>query len=253
MTDSAKPMFSIDDPSEWVVWLDLDDTLWDFHGNSLESLVELYDHLRLDRFWKSPDDWIDHYHRVNSSLWDLYAKGMIKRDTLRHDRFFNPFTEAGMSDEEAEELVPEADRYYLERLGLRGRLVPGAKELIDRLRERRFRIGVLSNGFKEVQYNKLRSSGLDNLIDVVVLSDEIDVNKPDTRLFRHAEKRAGIDSSHCIMIGDNTDTDILGALRSGWRAIWFNPDNKPLPDSLLSSTLSSGKLSTVRSLDSIVI
>ncbi|MDE6397384.1 MAG: HAD hydrolase-like protein, partial [Muribaculaceae bacterium] len=190
MTDSACPtqprLPKIANPAEWVVWLDLDDTLWDFRGNSHESLIELFDHLKLNRFWKSPDEWIEHYHRVNSSLWDQYAKGTITRDTLRHDRFFNPFTEAGMNAEEAERLVPEADRYYLERLGLRGKLVSGAKELVDRLRQRGFRLGILSNGFKEVQYNKLRSSGLDELIDIVVLSDEIDINKPDVRLYRHA-------------------------------------------------------------------
>ncbi len=247
------PMPLIENPSDWVVWLDLDDTLWDFRGNSHESLIELYDHLDLGRFWKTPDDWIDHYHRVNSALWDLYAKGVIKRDVLRHDRFFTPFTEAGMDQDEAEKLVPEADRYYLERLGLRGKLVPGAGALINRLKERGFRLGILSNGFKEVQYNKLRSSGLDNPVDIVVLSDEIDVNKPDPRLFRHAEKRAGIDPSHCILIGDNPETDIAGALRSGWQAIWFNPEHKPVTESVKEFAEKGSAPVIVSSLDSIRI
>ena len=254
-TEATNDRFSpITNPGEWLVWLDLDDTLWDFRGNSHESLIELYHHLDLNRFWNSEQEWIEHYHRVNSALWALYAPGEISRDTLRHDRFFIPFVENGMSEDEAERLVPEADRYYLERLGRRDQLVPGAKELIDRLIARGFRLGVLSNGFEEVQYNKLRSSGLDSMIDIVVLSDEIDVNKPDIRLFRHAEERASVSASRCIMIGDNPETDILGALKSGWKAIWYNPDNLPLPDNVrLVSSSNHHALGVVSSLDNIIL
>ena len=81
-------------------------------------------------------------------------------------------------------------------------------------------IGVLSNGFTSVQHAKLTNTGLAPKIDLLVLSDDIGVNKPDTRIYRHAmERAADLEPSHHLMIGDNLSTDIRGALDSGWHAI----------------------------------
>ena len=99
---------------------------------------------------------------------------------------------------------------------------PGAKTLLDTLAAKGYKIGVLSNGFKEVQYDKLRSAGVLEMIDCMVLSDEIDVNKPDKRLFDYALQKAGTTAAESILIGDNPDTDIKGAINAGWKAIFFN-------------------------------
>lgn len=239
-------------PEKITVWIDLDDTIWDFKTNSDLSLRALYDHLDLRRFWPDVNDWLDSYHLTNDSLWKLYAAGEVTREELRRSRFVIPFTEAGMDADMAEELHQEADGYYLKDLGRRTKLVDGASELIERLRKRGYKLGILSNGFKEVQYDKLNSSGIADKFDTIVLSDEIDVNKPDIRLFRHAEKRARTTAESSIIIGDNPDTDIAGALNAGWSAIWFNPSEKPHPVSLedLPDELKR-KLSVVKSLSEI--
>lgn len=219
----------------WV-WLDLDDTLWDFHNNSLVALAEVFVKMDLQRFWADCGEWIDAYHAVNDELWGLYAPGLITRDFLRMERFRRPLVEAGCPEATARDCSSRMDPLYLGSLARMDGTVSGAMDLLRRLKACHYNIGILSNGFKEVQYGKMRSSGIDRFVDLVVLSDEIDVNKPDARIFRYAEEKAGTDRSRCVMIGDNPSTDIAGAISAGWDAIWFNPSGKPMPDDLASDS-----------------
>jgi len=225
-------VFDVEKPSDYVVWFDLDDTLWNFSENSLEALAETYRHFALDRFWSDVDAWRHDYHIVNKYLWDELGAGRLTTTELRHRRFLEVFVGVGMDNAEAERLNTLADTYYLERLSARDRLVPGARQAVDALKRRGFRIGILSNGFIETQRAKMRSSGLTELVDIPVFSDEIGINKPDERIFRYAERKAGVDAAHSIMVGDNGETDIAGALNAGWRAAWYNAAHTPAGDRL---------------------
>jgi len=210
-----------------VVWLDLDDTLIDFHTNSRRALHRLYKVARLDSRWPVAEEWIDCYERYNQRLWAEYAAGEITRDHLRMERFRLPLVEGGYSDEEGRRLSARFDTEYLDYLAEERELVPGALGLLEALRRAGVTIGILSNGFAEVQYRKIRRAGLEPYIDIVVLSDDIDVNKPDVRLYRYAQERAGVaEACRHLMIGDNPDTDIRGAVNAGWYAVLFDPQLK---------------------------
>lgn len=205
--------------SKKVAWIDLDDTLWDFHANSRVALSGLYDDYCLDSHYATVGDWIACYEKHNHALWDLYNRGEIEKSYLMTERFLRPLTEAGHP--RARELASRFDTEYLDRLADCTLLVDGAIELLLQLRAMGWETGILSNGFVEVQHRKIRNSGLAPYIDYVVLSDDIGVNKPDVRLYRHAEQHAGVVSEDCLMIGDNLSTDIAGAVAAGWQAIYF--------------------------------
>lgn len=208
---------------KWI-WFDLDDTLYDFSRSSLIGLNYIYNAYGLGRHFPTVGEWIECYHRHNRALWDLYNVGGVDQQTLRRDRFVLPLTEGGFAPDEADGLTRELDGVYLERLGSTGLLVEGARELLVNLRVRGYGIGVLSNGFSGVQHRKLESSRMAELVDCVVLSDDIGINKPDRRLFDHALKKAGTTALESVMVGDNLQTDIEGALRAGWRAaVLFDP------------------------------
>lgn len=208
---------------KWV-WVDLDDTLWDFENNSLESLRKVYEHYGLDRYFASDSEFTEKYLAVNHALWADYNVGNITRQYLMRERFQRPLLQAGYPV--TENTWEEFSDYYLDRLGECSLTVAGAMELLTRLRSAGFKIGILSNGFKEVQYKKLASSGMTEMIDCVTLSDEIGVNKPDRRLFDHALAKAGATAENSIIIGDNPDTDIQGGLNAGWQVIYFNRDGR---------------------------
>ena len=208
-----------------TVWFDLDDTLIDFVANSRTSLAIVYDTLpQLQALFAGSDRWIERYEYHNHRLWDLYSRAEIERDYLRMERFRLPLTEAGMADSEARLLSEYLDTYYLDTLAGQTAMVEGAVELLKAVRAQGdIKIGVLSNGFADVQYRKIANTGLTDLIDITVLSDDIDVNKPDRRLFDYAAAKAGSPTPGSnLMIGDNALTDIAGALGAGWHAIWLN-------------------------------
>lgn len=207
----------------WV-WLDLDDTLIDFHTNSRVALGILYRRQGLDRFYPTPQEWIETYEKHNKMLWERYALNQISQEFLRLDRFATPLRGAWSdSEERLEEFSRRLDPLYLDLLASQKQLVDGAVQLLESLRTANYKIGVLSNGFTRVQHRKLEVTGLDKKVDLVVLSDDIGVNKPDTRLFMHAMERAGDEEpAHHLMIGDNPVSDIGGAVNAGWKGIFLN-------------------------------
>lgn len=211
------------DSVKWV-WIDLDDTLIDFHANSRIALRILYDKMNLGRFYACCDDWIAAYEKNNKSLWNRYNRAEITKDFLRIERMRAVIAHAWHGDDD--ELVSlswEMDRVYLGRLAEQKTLVEGAMEMLDYLRGRGYNIGVLSNGFSQVQHLKIASAGLTDRVDMVILSDDIGINKPDRRIYDYAMEQAGCpDHDAHVMIGDNPDTDIAGAVNAGWGAIYFN-------------------------------
>lgn len=208
----------------WV-WFDLDDTLIDFRSNSREALRLLYEMEKLSDYYPSAEKWTKTYETHNHSLWDRYGRGEISQDFLRVDRFATPLAPGWKgTPEELEAYSRKLDPLYLDLLARQKGLVDGAIDLLQYLRAHNYKIGVLSNGFTDVQHRKLQNCGLTPLVDIMVLSDDIGVNKPDVRIYRHAMACAGepVPSRH-IMIGDNAATDILGAVGAGWRSIHLNP------------------------------
>lgn len=214
-----------------VAWLDLDDTIIDFLTNSRRALGRLWaEKAVIHRRFATAEEWRETYEKHNHRLWDLYSKGLVSRSELRISRFLLPLEEGGVSHEEALEAAYEYDTLYLDYLAAERELIPGSVKLLRFLREKGVKVGCLSNGFKDVQFRKIRNCGLEPMFDIVVLSDDIGVNKPDTRLFIHAMERSGFSDPSChLMIGDNAATDIEGALRSGWEAIQFlRTENAPV-------------------------
>ncbi|MCM1519321.1 MAG: HAD-IA family hydrolase [Lachnoclostridium sp.] len=224
------------------IWLDLDDTLIDFHGNSRLALRQLWEDCRLDRWYDAPEQWIDNYEVSNIDLWRRYALDEVTKDYLRLERMRAPLRPCWKGTPEAlDAFAAELDPLYLDRLAEQKGLVPGALELLDALRQRGFRTGILSNGFKQVQYRKMDTTGITPYIDIVVLSDDIGVNKPALPIYRHAMQQAGVtDPALNLMIGDNLTTDIGGAINAGWQAILLDPASpEPLSHSTSHTTVNS--------------
>lgn len=209
---------------KWI-FFDLDDTLFDFTTASLISLRRLWDesseiHTRFD----TPEAFIDEYHIHNKLLWQLHESGRITADFLKGERFRLTVAPERF-DEDICILSRRLNDRYLWHLGGCNAPVEGAKELLEKLAKKSL-IGVLTNGFTEAQYRKLQSTGLDRFIQRMVISDEIGIQKPDSRIFRYAEQATGATPDQVIMIGDNPDNDIQGALNAGWYAILFDCKKK---------------------------
>ena len=202
------------------LFLDFDDTLYDTHGNAVIALRETFEAFHLGRWFADPEVFYDAYWRANIDLWSRYSKGEITRDYLIVERFRRPLTVSGQHVD-AQYCMKISD-VFLDYCASKPGVVDGAHELMAYLRHKGYRMHITSNGFHEVQYKKLAACGLQDYFDTIILSEDAGANKPSKAFFDYALRLTGASPAATLMIGDNLQTDILGALNAGLDALLFN-------------------------------
>ena len=203
------------------LFIDFDDTLYDTYGNAVIALRETFEAFQLGRYFADPQVFYDAYWSANIDLWGRYSRGEITRPYLIVERFRRPLS-AGNGLPVTEELCLEMSDRFLDFCSTKPGVVEGAYELMDYLKQQGYRMHMCSNGFHEVQYKKLAACGLRDYFDTIILSEDAGVNKPSKQYFDYALKVSGAERQSTLMIGDNLQTDILGALNAGIEAMLFN-------------------------------
>lgn len=208
-----------------VLFIDLDNTLYDFSGNSREAYCEVYALMDYGRWFDSFEHYYAIYEEYNLHLWTLYAEGKITKEQLNAERYAHPLRVMGVSDADA-----VGARFWneaMQRLPLGNRLMPHAREVLEYLCPR-YRMYILSNGFTELQSRKMQSAGIAHYFEGVVLSEDIGVNKPHPEIFEHALRMADVTADKALMIGDNYEVDIEGARGVGIDQVYYNISGEAL-------------------------
>ena len=204
-----------------AVLFDLDDTLFDHRGCAREALTAV--HQSDERLRALPFAALEARH--TTFLEALHADVMLGRmpiEVARRERFRRLLGAAGASPEAAAATAIAAlyrDTYRAVR-----RAIAGAAAI-----EPHASIAIVSNNLLEEQQDKLKTCGLDRFVDVLVVSEEAGVSKPDPAIFQIALERLRVLPAEAVMVGDSWRADIAGALAAGVHAIWFNPLRTPAP------------------------
>ena len=204
---------------DWLLF-DADGTLFDYDRAEASALGKSF----ADAGVSFSAEMLAAYRAINRDLWQELERGLIKPGVLKVRRFELLLSTLGLA-------LPAAEfsHRYLEHLAHASDLMEGAEELIKTCAPR-FRLGLLTNGLSHVQRTRLAHSSIGGSFSALVISEEIGAAKPAAAFFEHAFQLMGEPApERTLMIGDNWNSDITGAVKFGAHACWFNPARLPRP------------------------
>ncbi|HVX26276.1 MAG TPA: YjjG family noncanonical pyrimidine nucleotidase [Parafilimonas sp.] len=202
------------------LFFDLDHTLWDFEANAKETLRLLS--LKHDFTEKGVHDFdlfFERYSYHNNKLWERYTKGTIKQDELRWKRMWLSLLDFKIADETLSKALAVD---FLNDLPNRKMLFPYTIEILEYLTANNYVLHLITNGFDSIQYNKLCNSNLTKYFKEVITSEKANSLKPNKEIFEFALKATNANIDESIMIGDNIDADIKGAMNAGLDTVFVN-------------------------------
>jgi len=203
------------------IFFDLDNTLWDFETNSRNAMLVTF---HLFNLQASCDFhlFFETYTKHNYSLWLSYRNnGLLKKDLTRL-RFQNTFDDLEIKGIDAYNM----NELYLNEMPNQKTLNEGVIEILNYLKKKRYQLFIITNGFKEVQREKIETSGLKPFFEKIFISEEIKSPKPERAIFEYSIKSANARKSSSIMIGDDWEVDVLGAVNCGIDAVHYQ--NSPV-------------------------
>ena len=185
----------------YCVLFDADNTLLNFDAAESKALAET-----LVNYGIEPDaETVQTYRTINSELWRQLEKGQIKREKLMAERFTRFLKAIDAAGDGA-----EMNRFYLEQLSTHPDLM--GPEVLD------------------VQIRRLAESGVLNFMEDVFVSEKMDSEKPNRRIFDAALRALGVENrEHVLVVGDGLSSDIQGGVNAGLDTCWYNPSHAENP------------------------
>ena len=201
------------------IFFDLDHTLWDFEKNSALAFEMIFDKHKLSLDLES---FLSFYVPINFKYWKLYRDEKISTEDLRYYRLKEVFDL--MEEEVNDDLIHLLSKEYIYYLPQFNHLYDGATEILDYLFPN-YNLHIITNGFQNVQFGKLKNSNIEHYFKTITNSEMAGVKKPNPIIFEYALQKANAEKLKSIMIGDNLEADVEGAINSGLDAIFFNEFN----------------------------
>jgi YjjG family noncanonical pyrimidine nucleotidase len=206
------------------LFFDLDHTLWDFEGNALECLAEMYENFNLLSLGvENFDDFYINFSEANRHYWALLERKEITVDELRKKRFKTAFHKLGIDI--TEEFGLKMTDVFLELLPHKTKLIEGTIEVLDYLKPH-YQLHIISNGWQDIQVKKMENSGILHYFDAIITNEIANARKPEKGIFDHALKQTNASFSRSLMIGDNYEADILGAKNADFDTVFYNPEKQ---------------------------
>jgi len=196
------------------LFIDLDDTILDFHKAERVALEKTLRSLGLE----PTDTVMTRYSLINKAHWERLERKEITREFLLVSRFAQLMEEFGM--EVPAELCA---RTYENNLSIGHYFMPGAREAVEAL-SKKYKLYITSNGTSKIQAGRLESANIKHFFQAIFISQDIGINKPDKGYFDRCFARIpDFDPKKAMIVGDSLTSDILGGKQAGIATCWVNP------------------------------
>ncbi len=207
------------------LFIDLDDTLFDFHKSEATALSKTFSELGII----PTEENIALYSRINQSQWERLERREATREEILLKRFEILFSELGISDR----LPSEAQAIYEKNLSNTYFYIGGAVELLSELSEK-YDIYIASNGTAVVQDKRIALSGIEKYVKKIFISQRVGYDKPSKAFFDACfETIENFKKEETVMVGDSLTSDILGGINAGIKTCLYNPKRKAGRDDIV--------------------
>lgn len=201
-----------------AIFFDLDDTLHDHlfpFLNAFKTTFPIYDEqVHMESLYKKFRDYSD-------LLWIEYSKNELTLEEHRVNRIVLALESFNIriTNEAASEFQKQYD-LMLNNL----QLFPEVPELLVTIINKGYKIGIITNGPTEHQFNKIKSLGLTKYItrEWIFISDEVGIAKPNPEVFSHVAKKVKLLPDELLYVGDSWPNDVVAPSGAGWQSIWYN-------------------------------
>lgn len=198
------------------VFFDLDHTLWDFDKNSALTFDVI---LKEEKVEVNLVEFLDAYMPINQNYWKLYQNDQISKEALRTGRLKDCFEV--MKLKVSPHIIENLSNKYIQFLPNFNHLLEDTMEVLEYLSPK-YQLHIITNGFDEIQQNKLINSRIAPFFTTVTTSEEAGAKKPHFQIFQKAMEKSNALPQKSIMIGDNFEADVMGAKNAGMYSLFFD-------------------------------
>ena len=160
---------------------------------------------------------LDSIARRYNELWLGYERLAESTDALRLTITTKLLDELGVGDQQIAVQMSQACRDIRQETGILS--YPGVDALLADLKTK-YKLALYTNGPSDMQWEKIRALGFDQVMDVIIVAGDVDIYKPDPRAFALLLGELNVAAEQTLFVGDNYDTDIVGAHNAGMATAW---------------------------------
>jgi len=220
-----------------IIIFDADETLFDFKKSERDAFKNTM--LEFDIEYDE-DHHLKIYQSINTDIWNEFETGLITQKELKVERFKRLSNKLNAGFDEV-----EFAKSYMKHLSNASFLYDDSIDLVESL-HKDYRLSIITNGLKDVQDNRIRKSIIAKYFEDIVVSEEVEVSKPDPKIFEHALNNIKhTDKSKVLIVGDSLTSDIQGGINFGIDTCWYNP-NKVLNKTRIKPTYEISNLMEIK-------